>query len=333
MAEYKFIGKAVVRVDGEVKISGAAQFVDDLPFGPDLLYAAIVESTRAHAMIDGIDTTAAAAVPEVVKIVSGRDFPFKFGLYMHDRFVFAQDRVRFVGEQVAAVIARDPAAALKAAGLVKVSYSDLPPVLDTAAALAAAAPLIHPDLKDYRHVPWFFPKAGTNIAHFRKVRKGNVEKGFAEADLVFEDTYTVPRYAHCAIEPHGAIGLFDHSGRLTVWTASQSPFTQRHLFSEALAPLGLSHHNVRVITPFVGGGFGGKAGVSMEILAAALATAVKGRPVKILWSRAQEFYNTYQRQGVVHLGSRFQERPLERAFVPRLGSAAACEQADDFGPA
>jgi CO/xanthine dehydrogenase Mo-binding subunit len=298
MADLKFIGQPVRRVDGEVKISGAAQFVDDLEFGPDLLYAAIVESSRAHAMIDGIDTAEAEAVPEVVKIVSGRDFPFKFGLYMHDRFVFAQDRVRFVGEQLAAVIARTPAAALKAAALVKVRYTDLPPALNTTDALAADAPLLHPDLKDYRHVPWFFPKAGTNIAHCRKVRKGDVEKGFAAADLVYEDTYTVPRYAHCAIECHGAVGLFDHAGRLTVWTASQSPFTQRHLFAEALAPLGLSHRDIRVITPFVGGGFGGKAGVSMEILAAALATAVKGHPVKIIWSRAQEFYNTYQRQGV-----------------------------------
>ncbi len=298
MADYKFIGKAVERVDGQVKISGAARFVDDLEYGPDLLHAAIVESDRAHAMIEGIDAAAAAAAPGVVKVVSGRDFPFQFGLYMHDRFVFAQDRVRFVGEQVTAVIARDPAAALKAAALVKVRYRDLPPVLSTADALGSDAELVHPGLKDYQHVPWFFPRAGTNIAHLRKVRKGDLDRGFAEADLVFEDTYTVPRYAHCAIEPHGAIGLFDHSGRLTVWTSSQSPYTQRHLFAEALAPLGLSHHQIRVITPFVGGGFGGKAGVSMEILAAALATAVKGHPVKILWSRAQEFTNTYQRQGV-----------------------------------
>jgi carbon-monoxide dehydrogenase large subunit len=298
MAGYKFIGQPLERVDGRVKVSGAAQFVDDLEFGPDLLYAAIVESGQAHALIDAIDTAAAAAVPGVVRIVSGRDFPYQFGLYMHDRHVFAQDRVRFVGEQVAAVIARSPAAALKAAGLVRVRYTALPPVLNTADALAADATLVHPGLKDYKHVPWFFPQAGSNIAHHRKVRKGDVAQGFAEADLVFEDTYQVPRYAHCAIEPHGAVGLFDHSGRLTVWSASQSPFTQRHLFAEALAPLGLSHHHVRVIAPFVGGGFGGKAGVSMEILAAALATAVKGHPVKVLWSRAQEFYNTYQRQGV-----------------------------------
>ncbi|MDP3683195.1 MAG: molybdopterin-dependent oxidoreductase, partial [Ignavibacteria bacterium] len=166
-------------------------------------------------------------------------------------------------------------------------------------ALGESPFLIHPDLKNYHHVPWFFPQTDSNVAHLRKVRNGNVEEAFADSDFVLDDVYTVPRYAHCALEVHGAVGLLDHSGRLTVWTASQSPHTQRHLFAEALAPLGFQHKDVRVITPFVGGGFGGKAGVSMEILGAALATKVKGNPVKILWSRAQEFYNTYQRQGVV----------------------------------
>jgi len=298
MDGYKFIGKSEVRIDGKVKVSGAAQFIDDLDFGPDLLHAAIVESTVAHAVINRIDTSEASKVPGVVKIVTGKDFPFRFGLYMHDRFIFAQDRVRFVGEQVAAVIARDVATALKAARLVKVEYTELPAILNVEQALARNAYLIHPELRHYKHVPWFFPQADTNIAHLRKVRKGDVEKAFKEADFVLEDTYTVPRYAHCAIEVHGAIGLYDNSDRLTVWTASQSPYTQRNLFAEALAPLGLSHKDVRVITPFIGGGFGGKAGVSMEIMGAALATAVKGRPVKVIWSRAQEFYNTYQRQGL-----------------------------------
>lgn len=297
MDELKYIGTSAVRIDGKAKISGAAQFIDDLNFGPELLYGAVVESTVAHALINTIDTSEAEKVPGVVKIVTGKDFPFRFGLYMHDRYVFAQDRVRFIGEQVAAVIARDAATALKAAKLVKVDYTELPAILNVEDALRNKA-LIHPELEHYTHVPWFFPKKDTNIAHLRKIRKGDVEKGFKHADVVFEDIYTVPRYAHCAIEVHGAVGLFDNSGRLTVWTASQSPFTQRHLFAEAFASLGLSHKDVRVITPFVGGGFGGKAGVSMEILGAAMAIAVKGRPVKVLWSRAQEFYNTYQRQGL-----------------------------------
>ena len=298
MSEYKFVGKSVVRIDGEAKVAGAAQFIDDLDFGPGLLYACLIESPYPHAKIAGIDTRKADKVPGVVRVVTGKDFPYRFGLYMKDRYIFAQDRVRFVGEQVAAVIARDPRTAAIAARLVNIKYVELEPVFSASDALSDGAILIHPDLGNYPHVPWFFPKGGTNIAHWKKVRKGDIERGFAEADLIFEDSYTVPRYAHCAIETHGAIGWLDHSGRLSVWTASQSPFTQRHLFAQALSPMGLSHKDIRVVSPFVGGGFGGKAGVSMEILAAALATAVKGHPVKILWSRAQEFYNTYQRQGL-----------------------------------
>ncbi|MBI5209440.1 MAG: xanthine dehydrogenase family protein molybdopterin-binding subunit [Elusimicrobia bacterium] len=293
------VGKSVERVDGWEKVSGAAKFVDDIEFGPGLLYAAVVESPHAHALIKRIDARSAEAVPGVVKVVTGKDFPYTFGLYMKDRHIFAQDRVRFVGEQVAAVIAWDPKTASRAARLVKVEYEELPAIFDPVAALARNAPLIHPGLGDYPRVPWFFPKAKTNVAHWRKTRKGDMDKGFKDADVILEDAYTVPRYAHCAIEIHGAVGLYDASGRLTVWTASQSPFTQRHGFAEALAPLGLSHKDIRVVTPYVGGGFGGKAGVSMEILGAALATKVQGHPVKVLWSRAQEFVNTYQRQGVV----------------------------------
>jgi CO/xanthine dehydrogenase Mo-binding subunit len=298
MKSLKYVGQSSPRIDGKVKITGAAQFIDDIDFGPNLLYAEIIESPHPHAIIRKIDKTKAEKVPGVVKVVTGKDFPYRFGLYMHDRYIFAQDRVRFVGEQVAAVIARDIRTAKQAAQLVKIDYEPLPPVLSVEDALGKKATLLHPELGSYSHVPWFFPKAGTNIAHWRKVRKGDIQRGFAEADLVLEDNYTVPRYAHCAIETHGAVGHYDYSGRLTVHTASQSPFTQRHLFAQALEPLGLTHKDIRVISPYVGGGFGGKAGVSMEILAAALATAVRGNPVKILWSRSQEFYNTYQRQGL-----------------------------------
>jgi len=297
--DLKVVGTSPQRINGLEKVMGSAQYVDDLDFGPNLLHACIVESPHAHALIRRIDPSAALKVPGVVKVVTGKDFPFKFGLYMQDRYIFAQDRVRFVGEQVAAVIAKDPKAAKRAARLVKVTYEELPPILDPIAAVEAKSKLIHPELGDYEHVPWFFPKAKTNIAHWRKTRKGDPAKGFAEADVVLEDTYHVPRYAHCAIETHVIVGLLDLSGRLTLWSASQSPFTQRHLFAQALAPLGFTHKDVRVVTPYVGGGFGGKAGVSMEILGAALATVVKGRPVKVRWSREQEFYNTYQRQGVV----------------------------------
>jgi len=294
----ELVGKSVQRIDGWEKIKGAAQYTDDLQFGPGLLYAALVESPCAHARIKSLDTSAAEKLEGVVKVVTGRNFKQKFGLYMNDRYVFATDTVRFVGEQVAAVVATDPKIALRGAALVKAEYQELPAVMDPVKALEKDSPLVHPNLKDYTHVPWFFPKPGTNIAHWRKIRKGDLEKGFKEADLVLQDTYIVPRYAHCAIEPHSAIGLYDASGRLTMWTSSQSPFTQRHVFAETLKSFGLSHKDVRVISTYIGGGFGGKAGVTMEIIAAALAIAVPGRPIKLLWNRAQEFYNTYQRLGV-----------------------------------
>ena len=303
MTDYKYIGKSAVRVDGKAKISGAAPYIDDIEFGPGLLYAAVVESPHAYAKIRKIDVSKALKVEGVVKIVTGEDFPYRFGLYMHDRYVFAQGHARFVGEQVAAVIARTPAIAKKAAKLVKVDYQVLKPVLDVETALAKNAPLIHPELGKYSHVPWFFPENKTNIAHIRKVRKGESEKGFKEADHIFEDTYTVPRYAHCSIETHGAVGLFDNSRRLTVWAASQSPFTQRHLFAEALAPLGISHKDVRVIAPFVGGGFGGKTFNLQAVEAARLAKAT-GKPVQVMWSREEEFYHdTFRPAAVVKINA------------------------------
>ncbi len=299
MKELKYIGKSEIRIDGKEKVSGAAIYTEDISFGPELLYAEIVESPYAHAMIKNIDTSVAEKYPEVLAVITGKDFPYKFGLYMKDRFIFAQDRVRFIGEQVAAVVARNPKVAKRAAKMVKVEYEELPKVLNQMESVKEDSNLIHEDLENYEHVPWFFPKAKTNIAHWRKIRKGEVEKGFEEADYILDDTYEVPRYSHCAIEYHVAIGKYDKSGRLTVWASSQSPHTQRHLFAEALAPLGIKHNDVRVIAPHVGGGFGSKAGVTMEILAAAIATKVQGYPVKIMWNREREFYNTYQRLGVI----------------------------------
>ncbi len=297
--KYQYIGKPVVKVDGKDKVTGTAQFTEDIKFGPDLLYAEIVESVHAHAIITGIDTEEAMQVPGVLSVVTGKDFPYKFGLYMKDRYIFAQDRVRFFGEQIAAVVARTPRAAKRGAELVRVHYKPLLKVTSQMDALEADSELIHPGLEDYPHVPWFFPKANTNIAHQRKIRKGDVDKAFAESDYVLEEEYFVPRYSHCAIEPHACVAKFDLAGRLTVWASSQSPHTQRHLFAEALAHMGITHNDVRVIAPYVGGGFGSKAGVTMEIMAAAIATKIPGHPVKIMWTREREFYNTYQRLGVV----------------------------------
>jgi carbon-monoxide dehydrogenase large subunit len=299
MSDYKYVGKPEIRIDGKEKVSGATQYTDDIDFGQNVLYASMVESTEAHALLKKVDISEAETYPGVIKVFTGKDFPYKFGLYMKDRYIFAQEKVRFVGEQIAAVVSRDPKIAARAAKLVKVEYEPLPAILNQMDAFQDDTVLVHADLGEYPHVPWFFPKANTNIAHWRKTRRGDTDTGFKEADYILEDEYYVPRYAHCPLETHVAVGLCDLSDRLTVWASSQSPHTQRNLFAEALAPLGFTHKDVRVIAPPIGGGFGGKAGVSMEILAAAMAVKLKGNPIKIRWTREQEFYNTSQRQSVV----------------------------------
>jgi len=164
MSKTQIVGKSAVRVDGLAKVTGAAQYVDDLDFGSGLLHAVVVESTQAHALIKKVNTSAAKKAPGVIRVVTGKDFPYMFGLYMKDRYIFAQDRVRFVGEQIAAVIAETPEAALRAAKLVKVTYAPLPSVLSLGDALKKDATLLHPDLDSYERPPWFFPRAGTNIA-------------------------------------------------------------------------------------------------------------------------------------------------------------------------
>ncbi|MCP4154312.1 MAG: xanthine dehydrogenase family protein molybdopterin-binding subunit, partial [bacterium] len=165
MTKFKYIGKPAVRIEGKEKVSGAAQYTDDIDFGPNLVYAAIVESPYAHAKINGIDTKEAEQLPGVLRVVTGKEFPYRFGLYMHDRFIFAQDRTRFIGEQVAAVIARDPGTAKRGTQLVKVDYTELTPLLDVGHALdkdkEKEKVRMHPELKDYHHVPWFFPQEDT----------------------------------------------------------------------------------------------------------------------------------------------------------------------------
>lgn len=298
MEALKTVGQAVPRTDVKEKVTGTAQYVDDLEFGPNLLHAEIVESPLAHALIKKIDTSKAKKLPGVMAVVTGEDFPKKFGVYMKDRYIFARDRVRFVGEQVAAVISRDPRIARKGAGLVKVDYKKLPVITDLMKSVKKDAELIHPDLINYQRVPYFYPIADTNIAHHKKVRKGDIKKGFAQADIVLEDSYQVPRYAHCCMETHIAVARVDEAGRLTVWASSQSPFTLRNNFALTLGHLGFKYSDVRVLTPYIGGGFGGKAGVTMEILAAAFATKLRGYPIRLRWRRDQEFYNTYMRQGL-----------------------------------
>ena len=289
------VGKSVVRVDAVEKVTGSAKYVDDLAFGRDLLYGKIVHSPIAHGLIKTIDASRALALPGVKAVVTGQDNPTRLGLYLKDRYIFAYDRVRYVGESVAGVVAMSEEIAEQAAALVNVEYEPLPAVFDPYEATKPEAPLIHPDLGSYEVVNFIYPKPGTNISEHFRLRKGDVGAAWPRCATIVEDTYTLPQIQHAPIETHVAVARWDLSGEVTLWAASQSPFAQRDILSQSL---GIPHGNLRVISPYVGGGFGGKAGISIEANVVLMASAVKGRPVKVRMTREEEFVATNVRQSL-----------------------------------
>jgi CO/xanthine dehydrogenase Mo-binding subunit len=278
------------------KVTGAAIYTDDFQFGNALLFARIKRSPLPHALIKSIDTSKAEALPGVKVVVTGKDFPKRIGLYLKDKFIFARDRVRFVGEAVAGVAAVSEEIAEKALDLIEVDYEPLEPVFDPVFGASPEAPLIHPELGEYEVPNFIFPEPGTNIANHFKIRKGDIEAAWPNCAAIVEHTFRIPHVQHVPIEPHVAIAKVEENGKVTLWAASQSPFAQRNLIAKALEK---SESDVRVIAPYVGGGFGCKAGVTMEAMPVAIATKTKGRPVKLLLTREEEFYTNFVRQGLV----------------------------------
>jgi CO/xanthine dehydrogenase Mo-binding subunit len=290
----RFVGQEVERVDGVEKVTGAAKYTADLKF-PRLLHVAVVRSPHAHARVLDVRTGKASRMPGVRAVVSGRDFPLHTGIYLKDQTVFATDRVRFVGDPVAAVAAETPEAAAEAAALVAVDYEPLPPIFDVEDGIAEDAPLVHPDLGSYEVVPWIQPKAGTNVCNHLKIRKGDYASALRGSWKVFENVFRVPQVQHVPMEPHVSVARVDLAGKVEVHTSAQSPFTVRHLLS---ACFGLSHGDVRVHVPYVGGGFGGKAGINLEPIAVALAMRCPGRWVRLMVDRHEEFFATVVRQAL-----------------------------------
>ncbi len=290
------VGESKPRLDVLEKVTGAAMYTDDIQFGPGLLHARIKRSPHPHALIKAIHTSKAEQLPGVKVVVTGDDFPKRIGLYLVDKHIFARERVRFIGEPVAAVAAVSEDIAERALDLIEVEYEPLEAVFDPVYGASEDAPLIHPDLAEYEVPNFIFPQPGTNIANHFKVRRGDVEKAWGDCAKVVEAEFYIPHVQHVPIEPHVAIAKFDTDGTVTLWAASQSPFAQRNLIAKSL---GISESDMRVIAPFVGGGFGCKAGVTMEALPVAIASKVKGRPVKLLLTREEEFYTNFVRQALV----------------------------------
>ena len=290
------IGKSVKRVDALEKVTGAAVYADDIQFGPGLLYARIKRSPIPHGFIKSINIEKAKTLPGVKAIVTGADFPSLIGLYLSDRFIFCRDRVRYVGDPIVGVAAISENIAEKAIELIEIEYESLPGVFDPEYGASADAPLLHPDLGIYEVANFIFPKPGSNISNHFKIRKGNIDQAWPDCTSIIERSYKIPHIQHVPIEPHIAIAKMEENGKVKVWGSSQSPFAQRNLIAKAL---GISQSDVEVVAPYVGGGFGCKAGLSMEALAVAIASKVKGRPVKLRLTREEEFYTAFVRQGLV----------------------------------
>ncbi len=282
--QHAVIGKSVPKIDGRAKATGRAKYTGDLAF-PNMLYGKILTSPHAHARILHIDTTEAERLPGVKAVVTHRDVPSKkYGISpaRFDENIFCIDKVRFVGDKVAAVAAIDEETVYKALRLIKVDYEVLPAVLDPREALAEGAPLVHDEYPG---------NINTEIhQHF-----GNVDEAFAQAHYVRTDTYAGQRTYQCPIEPHSAISLWE-DGKLTVYASTQSP----HYFQYYLArEFGLPMGNVRVLKTYVGGGFGGKLEPTGLEFAGAALSRITGRPVKMFYDRKDMFAHNRGRHRIL----------------------------------
>ncbi len=284
--QYRHIGQPYDRKDAQEKVTGQAMYVHDMEL-PGMLHAKCLHSPHAHAEIISIDTSAAEALPGVKAVVTGKDAPYRVGLYMVDKNLIASDRVRYQGEIVAAVAAEDEVTAERAVSLIKVEYKPLPIIHDVDEALEAKI-LVHENLHTYEYMEGvFFPQKGTNIASWNRTLKGDVKKGFEEADFIIENELSVPAVAHVPMETHVTIAQADpYSKKVKIWSSAQSPFAVRQLLAKSL---GIDKSDVHVIVPYIGGGFGGKAGIHLEPFVTVLSRAANGRPVKLKATREEEF--------------------------------------------
>lgn len=288
------VGKPFPLVEGQMKLTGASVYVDDIPFGPELLHCRLVLSPAPHARVVSVDARRAKEMAGVVGVFSGADIAGRTGLNIADRPILAEERVLWAGQPVAVVVAESPELAEAAAAEVRVEYEPLDAVLDMEMSMDSTLPAIHPDLERYIKRPHVQPQPHSNVGHRVQRKQGDIKQGWKEAVMVLEDVYEAPPVQHASIEPHGAVARMDDDGRITLWASTQAPFVQRQLIAEALdIPL----EQLRVITQCVGGGFGGKALVSIEALVVALAMRLPGRPVKLALTRAEEFSCTFMRPG------------------------------------
>lgn len=278
-----YIGKSITRIDAESKAIGRALFPGDFTF-PGQLFMKVLFANRPHAIIESIDKTEAEALDGVVAVLTAQDVPHNvYGLIIPDQPVLCgpgsdhpyADRVRFIGDQVALIIAESETIAIAARDLMKIEYKDLPVVGSLDVAMEENAPILHPDKE-------------SNVFCSYTIKQGDVEAAFSKCDVVVEGTYLTPVQEHAYLQPEAGVGYLDEEGRITIIVGGQCTHEDQHQIAQAL---GLPEEKIRVIYPAIGGAFGGREDVSVQII---LALAVfclyeRGidRPVKIVWTREE----------------------------------------------
>jgi CO/xanthine dehydrogenase Mo-binding subunit/aerobic-type carbon monoxide dehydrogenase small subunit (CoxS/CutS family) len=273
------IGKAVRRIDAPSKVSGRLRYAGDMTM-PGMLHVQVLRSPHPHARIVSIDTSAAEEMPGVESVITSADVPGEdgFGVFVNDQPVMARSKVRYVGEAVAAVAAEDLLTAKRALAAIKVVYEPLLPVLDPDEAMRPGAPMLH----NY---------APGNVTKHIPIRVGDVDKGFAESDLVVEETYSTQAIEHAYLEPEAGLAYLDHDGVVTIVSPDQNITHHRHMLARIIAkPIS----KVRFIMSPVGGGFGGKEDMIYQGMLALLAMKTQ-RPVRLVFTREESIISTAKR--------------------------------------
>ena len=282
----RHVGKSPRRGDLIDKVTGKLVYGTDFTL-PGMLHGKALRSPYPHAKIVSIDVERARQLSGVCAAITSDDLPeHRFGSSIQDEPFLARGKVRYAGEPVAAVAAINKDIARKAIDLIDVEYEELPGVYDALEAMRPDSVLVHEGLGEYEMEGVYNRFPGTNIVGHTKIRRGDIEQGFADSDEVYEDVFTTQNVQHCSMEPHVGVAKVDEDGSVTVWTSCQSPYNALRDMANALE---LPHNKIRVICTEMGGGFGGKNYLRIEPLVVALASHTNGRPVKVAFTRDEEF--------------------------------------------
>ena len=281
--DLKVVGQPVGRVEGPDKVSGAMVYTADVA-APEALWGKCLRSTMAHARLARVDASRARRVPGVRAVLTGADVPdVRVGISLQDLPVLARDKVRFIGDKIAAVAADTLDAAEEALALIEVEYEELPAVSDIPEALADGAPVIHEGLAGYAGVPGR-PEDRPNVLSLQEYTAGDVAQGMAEAEVVIEHTFRTPGVHQVYLEPHATVVSAGDAGRTDVWASCKAPFRLKKMLA---AQLGLVEEDIHVHGVALGGDFGGK-GSQMDVPVCYYLSRAAGRPVKMVMNYTEE---------------------------------------------